>query len=86
MKVAKARESRLREIRLWSSVRQLVVYGCYLAVLYALIYGDRNPHCFHQVHHLKRFLLNPQNYTHDYTQVRIQIDRLSCCRHLRSME
>jgi hypothetical protein len=68
-KVAEARSLRLREIQMWSFVRQLLIYSCYLSILYAVSYANRNPHSYQQVQHLQNFFLNSHNSTYNYTKV-----------------
>jgi hypothetical protein len=66
-KVAEARSVRLREIQMWSFVQQLLIYSCYLSILYAVSYANQNLHSYQQVHHLQNFFLN--NSTYNYTKV-----------------
>jgi hypothetical protein len=68
-KVAEARSSRLREIQMWSFVQQLLIYSCYLSILYAVSYANRNPHSYQQVQHLRNFFLNSHNSTYNYMKV-----------------
>ncbi|UJR10866.1 hypothetical protein I4U23_015053 [Adineta vaga] len=68
-KVAKARTNRLREIQMWSSIRELFVFSCYLSILYAITYADRNPYSQAQVHHLKSFFLNLHSSTQSYVEI-----------------
>ena len=45
---------------MWSFIQQLLIYVCYLSILYAVSYVNRNPHSYQQVKHLRIiFLIQP---------------------------
>jgi hypothetical protein len=67
--VACARRRRLKELHMWSIIREGLTYFIFLLVLYVLIYSNRNENTFHQMNHLKTFFLNTRQMENDYTEV-----------------
>jgi hypothetical protein len=65
-----ARDQRLKEIHMWSIIREILVYLCFMWILYVISYSNRNNNDFLQVNHLRHFFLNIESSTNDYTQVR----------------
>ena len=68
--VAYARDRRLKQIRMWEIVRELLMYCSFLWILYIVSYSNRDPNGFYLVNHLKQDLLNLNNATYDFTRVR----------------
>jgi hypothetical protein len=64
-----AREQRLKEIRMWSIIQEITAYLCFLWILYAISYSNRNNNDFLQVNHLRHFVLNIGHSNNDYTQI-----------------
>ena len=54
---------------MWSIIKEFLVYVSFLWLLYFLSYSNRNHDGFYQVNHLRKFLLEIGNQTHDYTKV-----------------
>jgi hypothetical protein len=52
------RNQRIKELKMWSFIRKVSTYGCFLAVLYTITYSNLNPDGFNQVNHLQKFILN----------------------------
>ena len=67
--LAWARDQRLKELRMWSIIREVATYfGC-LVVLYLATYSNLNGYSFQQMQHLKIFFLNTRQASADFTQV-----------------
>jgi hypothetical protein len=65
--IAYARSIRLKEIQMWSIIREALTYFGFVIVLYLITYSNRDQNAFLQVNHLRKIFLktNP-----DYTKVR----------------
>ncbi len=55
---------------MWSIIREVTVYLCFIWILYVISYSNRNNNDFLQVNHLRHFFLNIGSSSNDYTQVR----------------
>ena len=66
-----AREKRLKEIKMWQIIRELLAYTSFLWLLYVVSYSNRNPYAFYLTKHLKEDFLNLNNATTDFTKVTI---------------
>ncbi|CAF0948943.1 unnamed protein product [Adineta ricciae] len=64
-----ARKRRLKEIQMWSVLREALIYMCFLSLLYLVSYSNYQSNAFFQVKHLRSFLLNPRQDDLDYTKV-----------------
>ncbi|CAF4339360.1 unnamed protein product, partial [Adineta steineri] len=64
-----ARNERLNEIHMWSIIREILIYICFLTVLYNIIYSNRNSNSFLQVNHSRDFFLNSRQINCDYTKI-----------------
>ena len=69
--LAFARDQRLNEVYMWSIIREFFVYICFIWILYVISYTNRDNNGFLQVNHLRNFFLNTNNYSYDFTKVRI---------------
>ena len=67
--VAFARDRRLKQIRMWEIIRELLAYASFLWILYVVSYSNRDPNAYYLMKHLKHDLLNLNNATNDFTQV-----------------
>jgi hypothetical protein len=67
--VAYARDRRLKEIKMWEILRELLAYSTFLWILYVVSYSNRDPNSFYLMNHLKTDFLNLNNATTDFTQV-----------------
>ncbi|CAF1677263.1 unnamed protein product, partial [Adineta ricciae] len=67
--VLEAREYRLHEIEMWSVIRQISLYICFISVLYVVIYSNRNTSAFYQVNHLRKYFLNSRHEDLDFTKI-----------------
>jgi hypothetical protein len=67
--VACARRRRLKELHMWSIIREGLTYISFLLVLCVLIYSNRNGNAFYQMNHLRKFFLNTRQMDNDYTKV-----------------
>jgi len=65
-----ARDTRLKEIKMWEIFRELLAYVTFLWILYVVSYSNRNPNSFYMVQHLQQDLLSLNNATTDFTQVK----------------
>ena len=68
--VDEARSRRVREIHMWSIIREILSYSCFLWIVYAITYSSRNEQAFRQVNHLRQFFLNTRHVDQDYTKVK----------------
>lgn len=69
MKAAEKRAIQLKELQMWSYIRHLMFYSCFLCILYIVSYTNRNPNAYQQVHHLRNYFLNPNNATYNFMKV-----------------
>jgi len=65
-----ARNQRIKEIKMWSIIREILSYFCFLIMIYLVTYSNVNSNSFLQVNHLRQFLLNTKNQIdNDYTKI-----------------
>lgn len=67
--LASARNHRLKELQMWSLVREMVIQMCFLALLCVSVYSNLNVHRYEQVDHLRKYFLSTQGINVDYTGV-----------------
>ncbi|CAF1389386.1 unnamed protein product, partial [Adineta ricciae] len=67
--IIRLRDVRLRQMQMWSVIHEIMLRACFLSVVYVLIYSSRDSNAFHQVHHLRRYFLNPTQADLDYTKI-----------------
>ncbi len=67
--VACARQQRLKELQMWSIIREIFIYSCFLSLLYIVTYSNHQSNSFIQVNHLRKYFLNSRQIDCDYTQV-----------------
>ena len=65
------RDKRLREIQMWSIIREFCIYMVFLTLLYLVTYSSVNVHSFREVQHLRNYFHNTRDPDHDFTQVRM---------------
>jgi len=54
---------------MWSIIREIFTYICFLTVLSVIIYSNRDSNSFFQVNHLRKHFLNQGKTHYDYTKV-----------------
>ena len=54
---------------MYGIVREVLCYCFFLWIIYVIAYSNRNEQAFLQVQHLRSFILNSNNHTHDYAKV-----------------
>jgi hypothetical protein len=59
----------MKELKMWSILREVSTYLCFLSLLYFVIYSNINPNRFYEVNHLQKFILNSREIDRDYTKV-----------------
>ncbi len=64
-----ARDQRLKEIEMWSVIQEILIYFCFLSLLYIVTYSNRPSNSFLEVNHLRKYFLNSRQTNCDYTQV-----------------
>jgi polycystin 1L2 len=64
-----ARNQRLKEIHMWSIIRETLTYLCFLSFLFIITYSNLNANSFLQVNHLRKYLLNTRQSDLDYTKI-----------------
>ncbi|UJR06650.1 hypothetical protein I4U23_010936 [Adineta vaga] len=67
--VTHLRHQRLKELQMWSIIREMLLYLCFLSLLYVIIYSNRDSNAFLQVNHLRKYFLNLRQNDLDYTKV-----------------
>ena len=67
--VAWARERRLKEVLMWSVIREFSAYFIFLSLLFLITYSNGNTSAFYQVQHLRNSLHNTRQTGNDYTKV-----------------
>jgi hypothetical protein len=70
-----ARDQRLKELQMWSIIREVLTYLTFLSLLYFITYSNVNSNSFYQVNHLRKFFLNSRQIDNDYTKVRVFLRR-----------
>ena len=68
--LAYAREQRLKEIQMWSIIRQFFVYSLFFILISLMTFSSRQQTNFYQVRHLRNYFFNTRQIDQDYTQVR----------------
>ncbi|CAF3428948.1 unnamed protein product, partial [Rotaria sp. Silwood2] len=64
-----ARDRRVKELHMWSIIRELLTYLCFLMIIYLTTYSNINPNAFLQVKQLRNFFLNTKQIDRDYTKI-----------------
>ncbi len=64
-----ARNQRLKQIHMWSIIREILTYLSFLSVAFVLAYLNQNSNSFLQVDHLRKYFLNTRQIDLDYTKV-----------------
>ncbi|CAM4981739.1 unnamed protein product, partial [Rotaria socialis] len=67
--IARARDRRLKEIQMWSIIREVFTFFVFLSLLYTITYTNVNNNAFYQVDHLQKFFLNTRQIDNDYTKI-----------------
>ncbi|CAF1616393.1 unnamed protein product [Adineta ricciae] len=67
--LAYARDKRMKEIRMWEIVRELIAYASFLWILYLVSYSNRDPNAFFLMQHLREDLLDLNSQTNGFTQI-----------------
>ncbi|CAF1071686.1 unnamed protein product [Adineta steineri] len=67
--IAWARTQRLKEIQMWSIIREIITYITFLSLLYIVTYSNMNQNGFYQVNHFRKFFLNTRQNNYDYTKI-----------------
>jgi len=52
----------MKEIKMWSIIREFLTYLCFLLFLYVIIYSNRDLNSYFQVQHLRKYFSNSNNY------------------------
>jgi len=76
-----ARQQRLKEIQMWSIIRESLIYLCFLSLLYMITYSNPNSNSYLQVNHLRKYFLNSRQINYDYTKVSLSCKIFSICRY-----
>jgi len=67
--VEEARIHRAEYIQMWSIVREILSYLCFLWIVYTIACSNRTNNDVLQVKHLRQFFLNIGHPDYDYTKV-----------------
>ncbi|UJR21041.1 hypothetical protein I4U23_024141 [Adineta vaga] len=64
-----ARHERLKEIQMWSIIRETAIYFCFLSLLCVVIYANHHSNSYFQVQHLRKYFHNSRQFDLDYTRI-----------------
>ena len=64
-----ARHQRLKEIHMWSIIREGLTYLCFLSLLFIITYSNQNSNSFLQVNHLQKYFHNSRQSHLDFIKV-----------------
>jgi len=64
-----ARYHRLKQVRMWSIIREIFLYLCFLSLLSVIVYPNRDSNSYLQVKHLRKCFLNSRQMDTDYSKV-----------------
>jgi len=64
-----ARYHRLKQIHMWSIIREIFLYLCFLSLLSVIVYSNRDSNSYLQVKHLRKYFLNSRQMDNDYSKV-----------------
>ncbi len=67
--IACARQHRLREVHMWSIVREIFNYICFFILLSMIIYSKCQSNSFLQTQHLQKYFLNTRDVDNNYLKV-----------------
>jgi hypothetical protein len=67
--VAYARQERLKDVQMWSIIREFVLYFIFLSLIFMITYSNHDQNSFLQVNHLRKYFLNTRQVDMDYTKV-----------------
>ncbi|CAF4162103.1 unnamed protein product, partial [Adineta steineri] len=67
--VAFLREQRLKELQMWSIIREFMIYAIFLILLCIISFLNRTQSSFYQTDHLQKYFLNTRQTDCDYTQI-----------------
>ncbi len=68
--VACERNKRLKELHMWSIIREILIYISFLLVVCVITYSNSDQNSFLQVNHMRKYFLNTRQIDNDYTNVR----------------
>ncbi|CAF1184626.1 unnamed protein product [Adineta ricciae] len=63
------RQKRLKEIHMWTVIREILMYICFISVLYMVVYSNPYSNAFLQANHLRKYFLNSRQADLDLTEV-----------------
>ncbi len=64
-----ARYQRLKEVQMWSIIREALTYFGFIFLLFVIIYADRDSNSFRQVQHLQTYFYNSRHLDLNYKKV-----------------
>ncbi|CAF0957173.1 unnamed protein product, partial [Didymodactylos carnosus] len=67
--IMEAREKRLKDIKMWDIICEIIAYGSFLWTLYVVSYSNRDPNANLIVQHLRNYFLNVDVPLVDYTNM-----------------
>jgi hypothetical protein len=67
--IAWARDQRLKQIHMWSIIREVTAYLAFLVLLYLSTYSNLTEDSFLEVNHLRKFFVQPNPYSPDFSKV-----------------
>ncbi|CAF4459945.1 unnamed protein product [Rotaria sp. Silwood2] len=67
--LADARQYRLKEIQMWSIIREFFIYLTFLTLICIIAYSNCEYNSFLQVHHLRKYFFNSKQISYDYTEI-----------------
>jgi hypothetical protein len=67
--VALERYQRLKQIHMWTIIREGLIYLTFLSLISMINYSNQHSNSYFQVNHLQKYLLNSRQIYFDYTKV-----------------
>ncbi|UJR08126.1 hypothetical protein I4U23_012402 [Adineta vaga] len=67
--VTHAREQRLKDLQMWSIIREFIIYFIFLFLICSITYANRDYNSFHEVHHLRKYFYNTRQINNDFTRI-----------------
>jgi polycystin 1L2 len=67
--IADARQQRLKEVQMWSMIREILTYFGFLLFLCIIVYSNRDRNSFLQVKHLQKYFFNSRKIDLDYQKI-----------------
>ena len=71
--IAWARDQRVKQLLMWSIIREVASYFAFLVLIYVCAYSNMSDNSFLEVKHLQRYFLQPNRFGRDFSQVSLDV-------------